>query len=152
MKTMTEEQCRSFVMSGFIPTSGYHHTVFLRNKRTGEIIHQQICTNTTSKAAYLRANIAYLIGDFDILIVKTYRFIYPLCKHFRSVFKEQPYPAYDKGFVDGDWKRDRETIRQRCINILADLDLDAYAKPTARIGIAKPKQSREKEEIQNIAA
>ena len=80
---------------------------------------------------------AYLIGDFDVLIVKTYRYIYPLCKHFRSVFKEQPYPAYDKGFVAGDWKRDREAIRQRCVKMLAELDLDAYIKPAPRVGIAK---------------
>lgn len=37
---------------------GLHYTKFLRDKRTGEIIHQQIATNTTSPSAYLRANIA----------------------------------------------------------------------------------------------
>ena len=125
---------------------GFHHTIFLRNRRSGEIIHQQICTNTTSKAAYLRANVAYLIGDFDVLIVKTYRYIYPLCKHFRSVFKEQPYPAYDKGFVAGEWKRDKETIRQRCVKMLAELDLAAYEKPAQRVGIQKEEPPAENTE------
>lgn len=66
--------------------------------------------------------------------MKTYRYIYPLCRYFRSVFNEQLYPAYDKGGVTGDWKRDCETIRKRCMAILADLDLEAYAKPVPRPG------------------
>lgn len=131
---------------------GFHHTIFLRNKRSGEIIHQQICTNTTSKAAYIRANVAYLIGDFDVLIVKTYRYIYPLCKHFRSVFKEQPYPAYDKGYVAGEWKRDKETIRQRCVKMLAELDLSVYEKPVKHVGSSKAKNPANNTENSKVAA
>lgn len=49
---------------------GFHYTKFLRNRRTGEITHEQILTNTKSPSAYLRANVAFLLGDFDVLIVK----------------------------------------------------------------------------------
>lgn len=58
---------------------GLHYTKFLRNKRTGEIIHHQIATDTTSPSAYLRSNIAYLIGDLEILQRKN---------HIRNTTKE----------------------------------------------------------------
>lgn len=76
---------------------GFHYTKFLRNRRTGEITHEQILTNTTSPSAYLRSNIAYLIGDLEVFQVKTYRYIYPLCKRFRFNGPEKPYPQYEKG-------------------------------------------------------
>ena len=97
---------------------GLHYTKFLRNKRTGEIIHQQIATNTTSPSAYLRANIAYLIGDLEILQVKTYRYIYPLCKHFRFITAEKPYPQYDKGIDLVEWNRDKRKIKDNIVTLL----------------------------------
>jgi len=39
---------------------GFHHTRFLRNKRTAEVLHEQIFTNQTCVSGYLRANISYL--------------------------------------------------------------------------------------------
>ena len=95
---------------------GFHYTKFLRNRRTGEITHEQILTNTTS--AYLRANMAYLLGDFEVLVVKTYRYIYPLCKHFRYCGKEKPYPQYEKGFTLTEWKRDTMKIKQNIVELL----------------------------------
>lgn len=100
---------------------GFHYTKFLRNHRTGEIIHEQILTNTTSPSAYLRANVAFLIGDLEVLVVKTYRYIYPLCKHFRFNKPERPYPQYEKGFVLSEWKRDTQKIKENCIGILEKL-------------------------------
>ena len=100
---------------------GFHYTKFLRNRRTGEIIHEQILTNTTSPSAYLRANVAFLIGDLEVLVVKTYRYIYPLCKHFRFNKPERPYPQYEKGFVLSEWKRDTQKIKENCIGILEKL-------------------------------
>ena len=41
------------------------------------MIHEQILTTTTSPTGYLRSNIAYLIGDLEVLQVKTYRYILP---------------------------------------------------------------------------
>ena len=97
---------------------GFHYTKFLRNRRTGEITHEQILTNTTSASAYLRANMAYLLGDFEVLVVKTYRYIYPLCKHFRYCGKEKPYPQYEKGFTPTEWKRDTMKIKQNIVELL----------------------------------
>lgn len=98
---------------------GFHYTRFLRNKRTGEMTHEQILTTTTSATGYLRSNIAYLIGDLEVLRVKTYRYIYPFCKHFRFVGSEKPYPPYEKGIDPVEWKRDTTKIKQ---NIVALLD------------------------------
>jgi len=97
---------------------GFHYTKFLRNRRTGEITHEQILTNTTSPSAYLRANVAFLLGDFDVLIVKTYRYIYPLCKRFVFCKPEKPYPQYEKGFTLTEWKRDTRKIKDNCHEIL----------------------------------
>lgn len=97
---------------------GFHYTKFLRNRRTGEITHEQILTNTKSPSAYLRANVAFLLGDFDVLIVKTYRYIYPLCKRFQFIKPEQPYPQYEKGFALSEWKRDARKIKDNCHEIL----------------------------------
>jgi len=66
----------------------------------------------------LRANVAFLLGDFDVLIVKTYRYIYPLCKRFQFIKPEQPYPQYEKGFTLSEWKRDTRKIKGNCHEIL----------------------------------
>lgn len=97
---------------------GFHYTVFCRNKRSGEIIHEQILTNTTSPTGYLRTNIALLIGDLDIFRVKTYRYIYPLCKKFRFCREPQPYPAYDKGEEPTQWHRNTDKIKSNIIKLL----------------------------------
>jgi hypothetical protein len=98
---------------------GFHYTIFLRNKRSGEVIHEQILTNSTSPAGYLRSNIAYLLGDLEIFRVKTYRYIYPLCKKFKFKTAAKPYPVYDKGEEPVEWKRDKSKIRAN-INRLLD--------------------------------
>lgn len=97
---------------------GFHYTLFCHNKRTGEVIHQQILTNSTSPSGYLRSNIAYLLGDFEIFRVKTYRYIYPLCKHFKYCSKPLPYPIYEKGEEFIEWNRDKETIKMNIVRLL----------------------------------
>lgn len=97
---------------------GFHYTRFLRNKRTGEMIHEQILTTTTSPTGYLRSNIAYLIGDLEVLQVKTYRYIYPLCKRFRFNGPEKPYPQYEKGIDPVEWNRDKRKIKENIITLL----------------------------------
>ena len=100
---------------------GYHLTKFLRNIRSGELVHEQIFTNSHSPSGYLRSNIGMLLDDFEIFEVKTYRYIYPLDKKFRFNKPQQPYPAYDKGMVSVDWVRDRTKMIERCIGILQAL-------------------------------
>jgi len=90
---------------------GYHYTHFARNKRTGEIIHEQVLSNKCNTSGYLRSNIAFLIGDMELFRVKTYRYIYPFCKHF--VFtkaKQRPYPEYEKGVHEPTWNRDHTLV------------------------------------------
>ncbi len=97
---------------------GFHYTRFLRNKRTGEVIHEQILTNTTNLSGYLRANMAYLIGDLEVFQVKTYRYIYPLCKKFKFIKKQLPYPQYDKGIEPIEWNRNIGKIKENIIRLL----------------------------------
>lgn len=97
---------------------GFHYTRFLRNKRTGELTHEQILTNTKSPTGYLRSNIAFLLGDFEVYQVKTYRYIYPICKDFRFIKKEQPYPLYERGMTLVDWPRDVKKIKENIMKIV----------------------------------
>lgn len=101
---------------------GYHNTLFVRNKRTGEVLHQQILTNTTSATGYLRSNIAYLLGDLEPFTVKTYRYIYPLCKRFNFLKAiQQPYPVYEKGESPTEWVRNTTLIKERCMKMVYEL-------------------------------
>lgn len=97
---------------------GHHNTIFVENKRSGEITHQQMLTNTTSPNSYLRSNILYLLGDLSAFSVKTYRYIYPLCGKFRFVKPQKPYPPYEKGISDIDWRRDRKKIKENIVKII----------------------------------
>lgn len=97
---------------------GFHFTKFYKNTRTGEIIHEQILTNSTSPSGYIRSNIAYLVGDLDVFRVKTYRYIYPLCKHFKFMKAEQPFPQYDKGMYQVEDKRNIAKIKENIIRLL----------------------------------
>ena len=82
------------------------------------MIHEQILTTTTSPTGYLRSNIAYLIGDLEVLQVKTYRYIYPLCKRFRFNGPEKPYPQYEKGIDPVEWNRDKRKIKENITTLL----------------------------------
>ncbi|MDR0866759.1 MAG: hypothetical protein LBO74_17775 [Candidatus Symbiothrix sp.] len=97
---------------------GYHHTRFLENIRTGEFIHEQILTNTTSVSGYLRSNISYLIGDLKTYQVKTYRYIYPFCKHFKFKHPELSYPEYNKGMNTIEWVRNTTSIKDNITYLL----------------------------------
>lgn len=100
---------------------GFHYTRFLRHVRTGEMKHEQTFTNSVQKAGYLRQNIGYLLGDYEVFRVKTYRYIFPLCKKFQFVGKEKPYPEYDKGMEQIEWERDRRKIKANIICLLDKL-------------------------------
>ncbi|WP_290159867.1 MULTISPECIES: hypothetical protein [Bacteroidales] len=97
---------------------GYHLTKFLCNNRSGEMVHCQIFTNSTSPSSYLRANVGMLLGDFDIYEVKTYRYIYSLDKKFQFKKKQQPYPPYEKGINKVKWVRNRRKMIDNCRMIL----------------------------------
>ncbi len=100
---------------------GFHLTKFLRHVRSGEFVHEQIFTNSTSPSGFLRANVGFLLNDFEIFEVKTYRYIFPLDKRFSFCKPEKPYPAYDKGMEMTQWKRDRKKMIERCIKILTKM-------------------------------
>lgn len=100
---------------------GYHYTKFMENVRTGEFVHEQIFTNSTSPSGYLRANVSYLIGDFKAYQVKTYRYIYPLCKNFKFKSPELPYPEYDKGLNPVVWTRNTTAIKEKICYLLEKL-------------------------------
>jgi len=98
---------------------GYHMTIFLRDKRTGEVTHQQNLTNTHNRSGYLLSNVRFLAGRYKSFKVKTYRYIYPLCKHFEPKFKEQSYPIYEKGEHECKWVRDIDKIKENIYKLVA---------------------------------
>lgn len=92
---------------------GFHYTRFLVNQRTGEVVHEQLFTNTTSPAGYIRNNVGYLLKEFKIYTVRTYRYIYPLDKKFIFRKAEKPYLEYNKGMDEVKWERDIQKIKER---------------------------------------
>lgn len=101
---------------------GKHHTIFLRNKISDKVLHQQLLTNSTSKKAFIRHNIAYLLGDMEVFKVNTYRYIFPLCKHFEFIKRQEPYPAYNKGTIPFEWQRNRKHIKEKLIKLISELE------------------------------
>jgi len=100
---------------------GYHYTTFMENTRTGEFVHEQIFTNTTSTSGYLRSNICYLIGDYKTYRVKTYRYIYPLCRHFKFKTESLVYPSYEKGLEPFVWVRNTTKIKDNIVYLLTKI-------------------------------
>jgi hypothetical protein len=49
--------------------------------------------------------------------VKTYRYIYPLSRHFRFRGRERPYPPYEKGEAPIIWQRNRRKIKENIIRL-----------------------------------
>ncbi|WP_455592941.1 Mom family adenine methylcarbamoylation protein [Bacteroides sp.] len=92
---------------------GFHYTRFLVNQRTGEVVHEQLFTNSTSLSGYIRNNVGYLLKEFKIYTVRTYRYIYPLDKKFQFCKSEKPYPEYQKGMDEVKWERDIKKIKER---------------------------------------
>ena len=97
---------------------GFHLTRFVRNKRTNEYTHEQILTDRTNPNGYIRNNISFLIGECEVYQVRTYRYIYPLCKHFKFKTEAIAYPEYNKGMLKVIWKRDCEGLKRRVIELL----------------------------------
>ncbi|TWP30498.1 hypothetical protein ETU09_00420 [Apibacter muscae] len=100
---------------------GFHYTRFLKNKRTQEIIHDQNFTNTKQRSAYLRNNMAFLLGDFTVFKTKTYRYIYVFDKRTELKFNEKQYPPYEKGIEEITLIRNKELIKQRLTNFINEL-------------------------------
>jgi len=98
---------------------GFHYTRFLVNQRTGEVVHEQLFTNSTSITGYVRNNVAYLLKEFKIYMVRTYRYIYPLDKKFIFNKPEKPYPEYEKGMDEALWERDIKKVKER-LKVLID--------------------------------
>lgn len=92
---------------------GSHKTLFYTNKRTGEVTHGMNLTRMDSKSIYLRNNIAFLLGDLKAFQVDTYRYIFPLCRKFKSTFKQKPYPPFKKGIEPITPKKNVELIKSR---------------------------------------
>lgn len=98
---------------------GVHKTIFCRNKKTGEVVHQQLFTNSTSTYGFVKNNCLFLLGDYESFKVKTYRYIYPLCKKFQfTASKELPYPEYDKGIEPYKWERNVSGIKERLVELI----------------------------------
>lgn len=101
---------------------GSHETVFAENKRTGEVNHTMNLSRMDSKSIYLRNNIAFMLGDLKFFKVDTYRYIYPLCRHFQCKFKQQPYPPYKRGVTAIEMDKNRALIKERLIRFINELD------------------------------
>lgn len=106
---------------------GYHNTIFVQNRRSGEITHQQNLSNSTCASGFFRSWSWMLCNDAAPFQVRTYRYIYPLHRSFRYIGpgKEQPYPAYSKGTEPVEMPINADRLRERLLRTL-DVLIDRY--------------------------
>lgn len=76
---------------------GYNNAMFFENKKTGQITHSASATNRGYPPGFMRTNLGLLRGEYDVFTVKSYRYLYPLCKKVKINLKEKKYPDYEIG-------------------------------------------------------
>jgi len=84
---------------------GYHETEFFEDTKTGKVYHEQIFHNST-RPLVITNNLLMINGQFKKFSTKTYRYIYLLDKKCKIRLRELPYPIYEKGLTEIDWKQD----------------------------------------------
>lgn len=89
---------------------GYEETLFYEDRETGEVFHKVPLENTKRPLGMLSKNVRYLNGMLKPFKVKTYKYIYPLYKRDKIKLKEKPYPEYDKGIIETDYKHPNSLI------------------------------------------
>lgn len=92
---------------------GWHWSLFFHNRRTGQVLHEQILSNSQNTGTFLRANIDRLLGHLVPFRVKTYRYLYPLDRRTRILLQEQPFPPYERGESPETLRVDKEKICRR---------------------------------------
>lgn len=101
---------------------GYHITRFFRDKKTGEIFHEQDLSNSACRTRFLRKNIDLLLGQLECFDTKTYRYIYPFHRSFTFTgAKRKPYPPYEKGTTPGVEKIKPDHLVGRLTTVLKGL-------------------------------
>ena len=80
-----------------------------------------LLTNMKIKSSYIRNNTILLLGDLEPFKVDTYRYIYPLCKKFKTKFKQKSYPPYKKGIELVSSKPNKNLIKERLIAFIGDI-------------------------------
>ena len=78
---------------------GFSKTIFFKHKETNETFHKMMFEKTSRPKAMANLCYEYVCDMFDIIEVKTYRYLYCLeHKFYKNIkLKELPYPEYEKG-------------------------------------------------------
>jgi len=73
---------------------GFSKTLFQKHVETGEIYHNTQFTNTANPRGMIWRNVLHAEGVLQTFEVRTYRYLYPLCKRAKKniKLKELPYP------------------------------------------------------------
>lgn len=77
---------------------GADETMFFRLP-DGSTAHGVQFTNTSDVRPMIARNARLVSGELEAIVVRTYRYLYPLTKYARRriLLTQKPYPAYDKG-------------------------------------------------------
>ena len=131
---------------------GYDKSLFFEDIETKEVFHKVPLENTKRPHGFLHKNRRYLDGKLKTFHVKTYKYIYVLDKRFPVKLREEPYPAYEIGKEEVDFRHGIGTLTRLAImyNLIGDAE---YAlKSTSEIKKMGFDKSRFKTELkkQNI--
>lgn len=77
---------------------GYHTSVFLEDKETGDVFHKTMSEDGRSKSM-IGFNLNIVRDKYNYFKVKTYRYVFILNKKFRDkmLIEKKEYPSYEKG-------------------------------------------------------
>jgi hypothetical protein len=83
---------------------GYNLSRFFQDIETGEFFHKVPFENTNRLQTMLSRNLRYLDKKLKPFNVKTYRYIYLLDRKTKIKLKQLPYPDYEKGMIEINYK------------------------------------------------
>jgi hypothetical protein len=83
---------------------GFHLSRFFKNVENNDFFHKILFENTKNPTTMLKYNKLYLDKKLKCYMVKTYRYIYLLNRKTKIKLQQQPYPAYEKGMTEIDYK------------------------------------------------
>ena len=108
---------------------GCKKTLFFENSVTGEIVHKVPVENTRKISPFVGYNLGVIRNQYKAFYVYSYRYVFYIDKSYAeySLYKEHPYPEYNKG---QEYIEFTQTIRiiTRCYLLCQHLELHNLAE------------------------
>jgi hypothetical protein len=129
---------------------GFHLTKFFQDIKTNNFYHDVPFHNTKRLNSMLFKNKLYLDKRLKCYIVKTYRYIYLLDRKTKIKLKQKPYPAYEKGMIEIDYKHPIGLLCRLYLMYKKEKDLEYMNKAMLELKSRFSNEQIEKEIINQL--